>query len=210
MDEETKKVIKERYEALPESIQEFIISDYYQEALMELGQKHQLNIEQLGIIEREVTMVLMGLINSKDFERELTRELRVDREKGKDIAQDVSDKVFLKVRELLKLMNTPAGENPVVEETADPLKSAGIEITPSRPKVEFQTPNVKNDREEVLKKVENPELLKPERELPAGPSIHEQKLAGSFVIPKKETSYEEKKPAPKPASGSDPYREPIN
>lgn len=250
MDEETKQMLAKRFEALPKSIQDLILSDYYQETLMGLGQKHQLNIEQLGIIEREVTMVLMGLINSSNFEGELTRELRVDKEKGRAITQDVSDKVFAKVRELLKLMNTPAGQEPTVEEDGNILKttnieppsppktippapvappvilpntnaqifqSAGIEITPALSIDKRDAVVDKKDREEMLRKIENPPVRDRGPSLAGSPvsngtgrpsaEIHQQKLGGSFSLPKKETVYEEKASVSKPAPGVDPYRE---
>jgi len=116
MDDNTTKIIKDKFNSLPESIQEIILSTHYQDTLIEIAKKYQLNIEKLGILERETTLVMMGLTPTKNFEHELTRELSIDEEKGSLIVKDINEEIFLKIRELLKLMNTPAGEEPDLEE----------------------------------------------------------------------------------------------
>ncbi|MCX6751257.1 MAG: hypothetical protein NT161_00605 [Candidatus Nomurabacteria bacterium] len=178
MDENTTKMIKERFNALPESIQELILSSNYQDILVEIGKKYQLNVEQLGMLEQETTLVMMGLTPTKDFETELTRELGIDKMKGNQIVTEINEKIFLTIRDLLKLMYTPEGEEPSIEET------------PEEPK---KIENNLESREELLKKIENPNLLT-EKELPAPaipstPSILSQKLSGAFQIPKTETEH---------------------
>ncbi len=117
MDEKTKKLIKEKFDALPKSIQEVILSSNYENSLLEIGQQYKLNVEQLGVLERETTLVMMGLIPTKDFENELTQELGVEKEKGTQITKDINEKIFIRIRELLKIMNTPIEENIPVEES---------------------------------------------------------------------------------------------
>ncbi len=165
MDEKTTKIIKERFDALPESIKQVILSSNYEESLLEIGKKYNLKVEQLGALEVETTLVMMGLTPTKDFESTLTRELHVDASKGNEIVKDINEKIFFKIRELLKLMNTPAGEEPVVEEAVEEIepryedkelkntgadwnvmKSAGIEIVekngklPVAEKLEINSP----------------------------------------------------------------------
>src|SRR3989338_8064204 len=135
MDDNVKKIIKEKFDALPKAIQEMILSTHYEETLIEIGKQHNLNVELMGIMERETTLVMMGLTPTKDFEVELTRELHIDKLKGSQIVKDINEKIFLRIRELLKLMNTPKGEGPALEEKEKTqggdtqiLNSAGIEI----------------------------------------------------------------------------------
>lgn len=198
MDETTTKLVKEKFDALPQSIQEVILSSHYEESLIEIGKQYSLNVEQLGILERETTLTMMGLTPTKDFESELARELNIDRIKVSQIVKDINEKIFLKIRELLKLMNTPIGEEPSVEEEVDEImggntnkdimKRAGIEIMPdqisasSAPTINiFNTPK----REETLKAIEKPEpIIKNE--------IHpmfEQKMSKPFQIPMVKTEH---------------------
>jgi len=197
MDENTKKIIKEKFDALPNSIQELILSSHYQDTLIEIGKKYQLNIEQMSILERETTLVLFGLSPTKDFEGELMRELNIDKIKGNQITAEINEKIFLAIRDLLKLMYTPEGEEPSVEETPE----------------ENNLDNNFESREELLKKIENPESIKPiinyklqmnQKELPAGDEselktttseenkthpILAQKLGGSFKMEPVETDH---------------------
>ncbi len=217
MDENIKKTIKEKFDSLPESIQELIMSSHYQDILVEIGKKYQLNVEQMGILERETTLVMMGLSPTQSFESELTQELNIDKMKGNQIVIEINEKIFLTIRDLLKLMYTPAGEEPSVEE-----------VSKSK-----EQPT--ESREELLKHIENLDLLT-QKELPVGNPeelkeqsnkenilkntpeenhpILAQKLSGSFQIPAVETEHSlanmtkssgEEKTKPK----VDPYRMPI-
>ena len=211
MDENTKKIIKERFDSLPKSIQEIILSTNYQDTLIEIGKQHQINVEQLGILERETTLVMMGLTPTKDFEKELTRELNIDNIKGSQITEDINSKIFLKIRELLKIMNTEPEEVSFTEKTpaktndSQILNSAGIEIVPTTPpagleKLEIPAPAEK--REEILKKIEKPEAVHP---------ILVQKLSSPMQTPmvKTEHTLNNLTPSntPKIAPKIDPYRE---
>ncbi len=236
MDDNITKIIKEKFDALPQSIQEMILSTNYQDTLIEIGKQYQLNVEQMGILERETTLVMMGLTPTKNFEVELTRELHVDKFKGSQIVKDINEKIFLRIRELLKLMNTPKGEEPSLENSppekyplegsgqiypprlsATPqegnkndttiLNKAGIEIIPGKLELANGEKPIEN-REDILKKIEKPEEVHP---------ILAQKLSGSLQTPviKTEHSLENltktntpipQKPQTYPKN-LDPYRE---
>ncbi|OGI92725.1 hypothetical protein A2933_00710 [Candidatus Nomurabacteria bacterium RIFCSPLOWO2_01_FULL_46_18] len=195
MDENTTlELIKERFEALPESIQEIILSSHYQEDLIEISKKYNLNVEQMGILERETTMVMMGLINPNNFEMELTKELGFEKEKGHLIVNDINEKIFLKIRDLLKLMNTPLGAEPSLE--------PGPEIPASSNQPNLATPELNP-----------PASVKGFGETKPAPSMLAQKLSGSFQIPSTKTEYsvpnvtkDEEKPVPQKPT-VDPYRE---
>ncbi|MDO8658983.1 MAG: hypothetical protein Q7K54_00105 [Candidatus Parcubacteria bacterium] len=179
MDEKTTKLIKERFDALPDSIKEVILSSHYEESLIEIGKQYNLNVEQLGIVERETTLTMMGLTPTKDFEGELARELSIDRTKVSQVVKDINEKIFLKIRELLKLMNTPAGEEPSVEENS-PLESPkNVPVFSQRPPATSFEPegsqNLNGPKEEI--KV-NAEILKS-----AGIEIIEQAPTTSTTFP---------------------------
>ncbi len=232
MDENTTKMIKEKFDALPESIQELILSSNYQDTLIEIGKKYQLNVEQLGMLEQETTLVMMGLTPTQDFENELIRELKIEKIKGNQIVTEINEKIFLTIRDLLKLMYTPEGKEPSVEETSEPKEQkppisplSGGEITGTSPDKGLSLGQGPNSREGL-----SLERLESEKELPdghpirnddgsRGPSVSNgtgpilnQKLSGSFQIPKTETEHtinnitkasENEKTLPK----VDPYRE---
>jgi hypothetical protein len=189
MDEKLEKIIKERFEALPESIQGIILSSNYEGTLLKISKKYNLRVEQMAALELVTTMVMMGITNPDNFQRELTKELGMDAEKGRLITKDINEEIFARIRDLLKLMNTPPGEEPRVEE-----ERGGQRTSPE---------NTAPRREEKTAPISTP-------------SLHADKLMGYSKTPSTKTEYtipgvsgagEAENPVPKKPV-VDPYREP--
>jgi hypothetical protein len=206
-------MIKERFDALPQMIQEVILSSHYEETLLEIGKQYNLNVEQMGMLEQETTLTMMGLTPTKDFEAELTHGLNVNKLKGSQIAEDINEKIFLKIRELLKLMNTPAGEEPNLEETGEMhlprpsatpqegnkhdtkeekknmqvLNSAGIKIIPAQN--EFYSGGEPDLTIPELKEGDKQEKSASTQGGAETPSISAQKLSGPLKTPIVETEH---------------------
>ena len=237
MDENTIKIIQEKFDALPESIQEMIMSSHYEDTLIKVGQKNNLTVNQMGVLERETTLVMMGLTNPKDFETDIIRELNVEKAKGTEIVTEINDKIFLKIRTLLKLMNTPIGEDPEIEDSEQAEINKQNALKDSAPtKVETQREVgeeiFRNAGIEVVEPVTTPptapllhkegmiqNLATPEIEAPKAEgvlnkqdSIMMQKLSGTVQMPKTTTEHGTN-PTPvgitNPAPKIDPYRMPI-
>ena len=227
MEENITKIIKDKFDALPESIQEVILSSNYQETLIEVGKQYHLNVEQLGILERETTLVMMGLTPTKDFGDELIRELNVEKENGYQIVKDINEKVFLKIRELLKLMNTPEGEEPSLEEEVEkPTQVGFIQPKPVETKEEERESigdqsfiehgiEIIPEKLEITGTVQKPVVVMPAQKIQPT-SILTQKMSGPVNIPTIKTEHTlpnlsgnnvatPKPPTSKPAA--DPYRE---
>jgi hypothetical protein len=207
MNEDTAKMIKARFDALPQSIQEAILSSDYENTIVELGKKYGLTVEQMGTLEQETTLVMMGLTKTKDFEDELISEMHIDQAKSSQITKDINDQIFLRVRDLLKLMNTEEGEEPTLED--DSVKAPEKPVF--QPSINSQSvpPAIMAGEEKIL--ASSGIEVVPEG-IPAK-NIAESKLSDTFTIPKKETEYSLKnlsgdaqKTAPKK---DDPYHEPI-
>ena len=204
MDEKVVKMIKERFDSLPEMIQGVIISSDYEKSLIEISKKYNLTVEQMGVLEKETTFVMMGLSPIGDFEGELAHELNVDKAKGAEIVKEINEKVFLNIRALLKLMYTPKGEEPKLDETL----IEGEMFQGER--------NSTENKETPIEEIKSTDLSA-QRELssPIGDQAHpliNQKLSGSFKIPTVETEHfvnnltkDSEKEATTPKI--DPYRE---
>ena len=236
MDENTMKIIQEKFDALPESIQEMIMSSHYEDTLIKVVQKNNLTVNQMGVLERETTLVMMGLTNPKDFETDIIRELNVEKAKGTEIVTEINDKIFLKIRTLLKLMNTPVGEDPDIEDSEQAEKDKQNHLKYNTP-TKVETPSdheeiFRNAGIEVVEPVTTPptapllhkegmiqNLATPEIEAPKAEgvlnkqdSIMMQKLSGTVQMPKTTTEHGTN-PTPvgitNPAPKIDPYRMPI-
>ncbi len=105
-----------RLEKLPENIKDIISQSNYQTALYGIAKDYKLNVIQMGILETKVIDLVLGNLHPDEFADSLETGLGLPKEKISMLVKDINEKIFLKIRELLKLMNTPAGEEPVVEE----------------------------------------------------------------------------------------------
>lgn len=61
-----------------------------------------MTINQLGGLEIQTTLVLLGVLNTKDYASTIAQELKLAPEKAESVVKKVNKKVFLKIRESLK------------------------------------------------------------------------------------------------------------
>jgi len=115
MNEKIKKILLEQFNSLPESIKDIILSSNYEETLLVVGKQYQLDTEQIAILERETTLVLLGLTELENYESNLVQELKIDKTKSSEMAKRINDAVFSSVKDLLEIMNTPVKENSSTE-----------------------------------------------------------------------------------------------
>lgn len=182
--------LKEKYNNLPEDVKNAIFSAGVEKALTEIGEKNNLHVDKIGELMEEVDLVMLGITDPKDFIRNLYGRLGTeDKEKVRQVAHEVNEQVFQKIRESLKAVHGMKLEKPEEEEAH---KETVIPIEKS-----LET------KEEVIQKIEYPE--KEEKD------IVREKLQKMNVMPKAESEYEMKiNGDSKKKTTADPYREPVN
>lgn len=111
------------FDRLPEEIKDAIVSVDNARMISALGKKYNLHIDKVGEIAEETGLVLLGLTHPTEFVSNLTKRLGIDRIIASQIASDINDQVFLKVRELLK---------DIQKETAKKEEEEELEPRPSR------------------------------------------------------------------------------
>ena len=170
----TKEQLGERFEQLPENVQEAIIAVETAKVVSEVGNKYALHIDQVGELADEIGLVMLGLTKPTDFVTHTIARIGLDRAVAEAIAREVNDQIFLKIRELLQALHP--------DETAGttPESNYGVE-TISGPKLLTDQPAQVNlpNREEVIDGIENP------AKTPEG-SVFEQKMGKLFRIPREE------------------------
>ena len=67
--------LRTRFELLPEDLQNLIKSSEYQEKLFNIAKKYKWTYEQLGTLELETTMVLLGMTHPEKYADDLAKEL---------------------------------------------------------------------------------------------------------------------------------------
>ncbi len=90
----------ERLSSLPKKIKEAIDDSNYQTSIYQIGQKHGLNISQIGDLEEVTTKVMVGTINPSQYENEL--KVKISTEKTKEILPEINEAVFKNIKEILK------------------------------------------------------------------------------------------------------------
>jgi hypothetical protein len=193
------KIEKARAE-LPEESRLSIDAIDWKTVILGMREEKGYSYTQLETLETETELLLCGLLNPEDYPKELEKRMNIPRPQVEVLVNEMNEKVFKKIREeLVKNIERKkiSGDNQSIESK--------------------EQPENLESREELLKHIENPDLLA-EKELPAPstgektPSILEQKLSGSFQTQKVETDHSLENIS-KPANTSypknaDPYRLP--
>jgi len=203
-----------RYELLPEDVQKMLMDDGYQTRLFDIAKANKLTYEELATLERETTMVLLGMTNPQDYRDELQTELKKNDSELDTLVKTINEQVFTPLRASLERLyaNREAEETQqeslsMAEESV--LEKTGVVINESNPFIPQAPQAPLPERSDILNAIENPPKS-------SGPGIIASKLAGSdrILTPTKTTDYS----LPKTGSSntditpqsSDPYREPVN
>jgi len=111
----------EKYNKLPKDVQRAMFSSLTSDRIFEIGSKHSLAIDKMGLLSGEIGWGLLGEKRASQFVENLQKALGLNHEKAYEIAQDVNHSIFYEIREnLKKLHGVP------VTEALIPEKSVGI------------------------------------------------------------------------------------
>jgi len=102
MDQDLAKQIQERFEELPVDVQRAIQSSDLEQKLQRVSTKHKLHIDQAGALGDEVRLVMLGFAAPDDFPQQLVEQLGLTTEQANALAQDVSNEIFVPIRESMQ------------------------------------------------------------------------------------------------------------
>ncbi len=97
--------IQKKLDALPPDVRKLVYSAEMESVLRQIGTKHQLHVDKIGLLESETVAVMIGISKAEDFVQNLSDSLNIDEVKSKAIAGDINSMLLLKIRESMK--NTP-------------------------------------------------------------------------------------------------------
>ncbi len=104
----TKEDIQEQFEKIPADLQSAATSPEISENLYQIGQKHGLHIDQIGVLVDMVGLVMIGLIPSKDFTHEFQNEAGVSSEVAGTITEAINSEVLAKIRDSIQALQESA------------------------------------------------------------------------------------------------------
>ena len=102
MDDELTQKITQRLAELPADVRQAVQSADMAKKIEALGLKYKLHIDQIGELEDETLMTMLGFTPLDSFERRITDALRLPAETGKGVAEEINQNIFLAVRASLR------------------------------------------------------------------------------------------------------------
>jgi len=171
-----KEKIEQAKENLPEATQDAIRRVDWKAAILGLRKSRGYDFEQLGALELETELVLCGLLAPKDYPKALEDEMGIPKIVANELVEEMNKLVFKRIKEEL-IKNSEIKKAKLVE-AENATENIGIKTLNLDPQIE--------EREEILKHVENPELI------PAKKIIHpvfEQKITSTVNTPVVETKH---------------------
>jgi len=102
----------ERFELLPEDLQEAIRTFNYDQRLHQIQKKFTLHIDQSVSMEKAMADIVFGDLKSIELTSVLHNELRIDHQKAIELALTLNSEVILPLREhLQKLQEQKTGHD---------------------------------------------------------------------------------------------------
>lgn len=193
--------IQERMSQLPQSVRSAISHINYQTQVASLMHKYGLRVDQAGIIDTEIMLVLLGLEHPDSLAQNLVREGHIQKETAEAIMRDINENIFKQIRhELVELYSKEQILSKILNGDSVEAEKKPQQSTPTRPATAPQNTQP-----------QQPAAQRPhgvEHTMPG--DIAKTKLEQSFRMPPQNTTVNlgnQTKQAP--ASGADPYREPT-
>lgn len=127
--------VKQVMQTLPPFIREYLSEGKYTPVAQSLMAKYKLRIDQGGVLERELMLLLMGIETPDNFVQALINEARLDQQVVNGIVTDVNDQVFTPLRKQEEVQTKQAGMQPTPKPAPKPVVPMPPHIAPLPPKI---------------------------------------------------------------------------
>lgn len=104
--------MREQLKALPPQVRRAISSVDLRSKIGSIGTKHALHIDQVGLLENETLLTMLGLEPLDEYAGNIETELRIPREKALQISADINAHILEPIRSFLRDETTPRDEPP--------------------------------------------------------------------------------------------------
>lgn len=101
----SKEQLNNIFDTLPEDLKNAIASVDNSKTVNELGNKYKLHVDQQSILGYETGLVLLGVTDPTDFVSILSTKLGIDRNMASQIAGEINERIFVKVKSSLRSLN---------------------------------------------------------------------------------------------------------
>lgn len=149
----TQQIIDEKMQVLPPSIQHAINESGWEEKIRNIAKKHNLLIDQAGIVENETFLTMLGLTRPDEYTKNIKEQAGLNSETALSITTDVNNEIFHTIKETLVALSE-------YEEALDEYESAEEELQKQSPnngtleeKIESNEPLI--SRKSVIDEIKN-------------------------------------------------------
>ncbi len=129
--------VKRVMQTLPPPIRNYLGQGKYSVVANNLTTKYALHIDQGGILEREIMLLLMGIENPDEFIKTLAEEAKLDQQTINSIVRDVNEKIFVPLREEMRKGPQPQAAPPSPKATEGTARESVLQprttIIPANP-----------------------------------------------------------------------------
>lgn len=131
----TEGQLKAKYDSLPLDLKEALDSTEIFDKFQNISDKYRLLIDKAGMLEEEVSYVLLGLLPASKFSDRIREKLGISSEEAQKITGDVNETIFKGFRDSLMKIHSENAVEKREETTPDISEKAEI-VAPSAPVVE--------------------------------------------------------------------------
>lgn len=219
MDTESKDIMLERIKKLPKEVRDALASDELSTKIRTVGNNHHLHIDQIGTLEDEVILAIMGISEISELPDQLMEQLSVSKTDADAIVNDINNSVFVPIQNSMKQV----GEKSVVM----PSSIAKTPATPAPTPAALAPTDMQINAPEAHDAIAAPVVSTVSAPIPKpaapAPEIDVMFNEPTISIPKKaegpatatatpavpNITAKVEPPKPAPIYKADPYREPI-
>jgi hypothetical protein len=140
MDEDIEKQIIERLAELPEDIRMAVESGDIPAHVHDIGAKHALHIDQIGLLEDATMLVMLGFTSPDDFTADIIAHLHIPSKDAGVIADEVSEQLFVPIRESMQKFMEKRSEETLMENPKENYTEAALPVQAEVEKHELPIP----------------------------------------------------------------------
>ncbi len=127
LDESVKQVMQ----TLPPVIRTYLAQGKYTVVAKTLMAKYGLRVDQAGVLEREIMLLLMGIENPDEFIQALVEEAKLDKKIVDGSVQDVNTQIFIPLRQEEMKSEQMKKETPVSAPASSPVSIPPVSVPPT-------------------------------------------------------------------------------
>jgi len=201
----TKTELYEKFENLPDEIQEAFLSIDTYNTIKKLADKYTLHVDQSGLLSEEIGLVMLGVTRPENFLSTIQQKLNISLETAGEIVKDINTDIFFPIRSSLEELNEGGEaryrtERAPLVENFSPAEAISDKNIP-KPQTPLQNPN---NNAIIINKEVAKDGPRSDRQ------VFDEKMGKLFRLPKEEVELGGSNTPNQQASNQksfDPYRE---